>query len=73
MKPMARYSSDFVYDSKLPYCPGLLQGDCFHSLLLMFPFLATSFGIALPAWIVDQKNSMLVYIQLLSLFRFTSD
>ena len=28
----------------------------------MSPFLATSFGIALPAWIVDQKNSMLVYI-----------
>ena len=24
------------------------------------PVLATSFGIALPAWIVDQKNSILV-------------
>ncbi len=28
----------------------------------MSPSLATSFGIALPAWIVDQKNSMLVYM-----------
>lgn len=34
----------------------------FNPLHLMSPCVATSFGIALPAWIVDQKNSMLVYI-----------
>lgn len=54
--------------SKLLCCLVLVQwvalqnvNGGFHSLLFMFPCLATSFGIALPAWIVDQKNSMLVH------------
>uniref|UniRef100_A0A3B4UGU9 SEC63 homolog, protein translocation regulator n=1 Tax=Seriola dumerili TaxID=41447 RepID=A0A3B4UGU9_SERDU len=39
------------------------KGSChFGPLSLLSPFLATSFGIALPAWIVDQKNSMLVLL-----------
>lgn len=34
---------------------------CHKSGFVVCFFLsATSFGIALPAWIVDQKNSMLV-------------
>lgn len=60
-------STDFTHNAKI--AAELVYVVChFGSLLLMSPFLATSFGIALPAWIVDQKNSMLVYINECSIF-----
>lgn len=43
---------------------GLILNTVCNQCVLCVSFVATSFGIALPAWIVDQKNSMLVCVHL---------
>ena len=48
---------------KLPFLYSIILIDpVLHLIIYLYSIPATNFGIALPAWIVDQKNSMLVIL-----------